>query len=64
MFNGGTKNASYIANLLDARLSDCAKHDQIKLLTDIFSFDGAGNVQEGVGILTVIYTGSILFSWG
>jgi hypothetical protein len=61
MFKGGKKDASYIATLMDAVI---AEYDPNKFLTDIFWFDGAGNVQKGGRILEAIYPRSYCFHGG
>ena len=52
MAAGGKKDASYIAHLFGEKV---AEYDPGKVLTDLFFFDGASNVQKGGNILTVQY---------
>lgn len=61
MFEGGRKDASYIATLMEDVIE---KYDPNKTLTDIFYFDGAGNVQKAGRILEQRYPRSYCFHGG
>jgi hypothetical protein len=61
MWRGGKNDASFIATLQDGIVSE---YDPDKLFTDIFYFDGAGNVQKAGRILEAIYPRSYCFHGG
>jgi len=46
MEEGGKKNAEYIAEMFEAKVNE---YDAGNLLTDVFFFDGASNVQKAGG---------------
>ena len=52
MASGGKKDATYIAGLYEAKLEE---YDPLKIHTDLFLFDGAGNMQKGGEALTAKY---------
>ena len=52
MADGGKKDATCIALLFGAKV---AEYDPGKVLTNLFFFDGASNIQKGGEILTVQY---------
>ena len=52
MADGGKKDASYIAHLFGEKI---AEYNPGKVLTDLFFFDRASNVQKGGNFLTVRY---------
>jgi hypothetical protein len=49
---GGKKDARFVCGYMEETI---VKYDSMKLLTDVFFFDGASNVQKGGQILEVIY---------
>lgn len=52
MASGGKKDAAYIAGLYEEKV---AEYDPLKIHTDLFFFDGAGNMQKGGEVLTAKY---------
>lgn len=52
MADGGKKDAAYIAEMFRSNVD---QYDKNKLLTDLFFFDGASNVQKASQILTGKY---------
>jgi hypothetical protein len=61
MQSGGKKDASYIASLFEEKV---AEYDPGNVLTDVFFFDGASNVQKAGEVLTAKYPRSFCFHGG
>ena len=61
MASGGKKDAAYIAELFGEKV---VEYDPEKVHTDLFFFDGAGNMQKGGAILTAQYPRAYCFHGG
>ena len=61
MASGGKKDAAYIAELFGEKV---VEYDPEKVHTDLFFFDGAGNMQKGGEILTAKYPRAYCFHGG
>jgi hypothetical protein len=61
MSSGGKKDASYIADLFEAKMSEI---DPTHLWTDVIFFDGASNVQKAGRVLTVKFQHAYCFHAG
>jgi hypothetical protein len=58
MEEGGKKNAAYIAEMFEAKVNE---YDAGNLLTDVFFFDGASNVQKAGEVLTAKFPHTFCF---
>ena len=61
MAEGGKKDASYIAELFEAKVLE---YDPDQLCTDVFFFDGASNVQTGGLVLMAKFPRAFCFHGG
>ena len=61
MAMGGKKDAPFIANLFEEKILECDPHG---LLTDVFFFDGASNVQKAGEVLMAKFPHSFCFHGG
>ena len=61
MASGGKKDAEYIAGLFEEKV---AEYDPKKVFTNLFFFDGAGNMQKGGEVLTAKYPRAYCFHGG
>ena len=52
MATGGVKDATYVAGYMEEHI---LRYDPNKLYTDVFFFDGAGNVQKGGRVLEAMF---------
>jgi len=61
MAEGGKKDASYVADLVEVKVLE---YDPHKLCTDLFFFDGASNVQKAGEVLMARFPRTFCYHGG